>query len=323
MKLRDVVSREQLKWSDIGFGPVEGRWPAVSMARGTSAWSQLQKIDIEKGEVVLGVCVGDSAPPGLRGRITGFYLPDHFTAPLRNLVKPSYFLEILEEYGSDRWPDSVACRAAYRFIEPPLVGDQVGVPRLITWTRGRYLAELPKVAPELYDKLANLEIEPLELFRSPDYDRLAAQPRAATYRQAGRTPSVPKDLQRVLHEKVKRIFGSADQSGKIYEYQQPERRVTISETALFLIVLETWEAQGGRCAYCSIPMETGGLAQVTVDRIDNTNREYGRHNIHLTCWECNRGKGDATHDEMLEIYEKRRNAWEKDRQNDKQGVAPE
>ncbi len=86
--------------------------------------------------------------------------------------------------------------------------------------------------------------------------------------------------------------------------------MTISEATLLLLMLELWEAQKGRCAYCSIPMETSGLAQVSVDRIHNTNREYGRHNIHLTCWECNRGKGGATHEEMVEIYEKRWSAWE-------------
>ncbi len=70
-----------------------------------------------------------------------------------------------------------------------------------------------------------------------------------------------------------------------------------------------WEAQDGRCDYCRIFLETQGLTQLSIDRIDNDNREYGRHNGHLTCWECNRGKGSSPHEEMVALWEKRKLLW--------------
>ena len=78
---------------------------------------------------------------------------------------------------------------------------------------------------------------------------------------------------------------------------------------MLLMLLDLWETQGGRCDYCRIVLETKGLAQISIDRIDNDNREYGKHNIHLTCWECNRGKGTATHQEMVELWDKRKAVW--------------
>jgi hypothetical protein len=83
----------------------------------------------------------------------------------------------------------------------------------------------------------------------------------------------------------------------------------MDQTPMLLMLLELWKSQDGRCGYCRINLETAGLAQVSIDRIDNDNREYGRHNVHLTCWECNRGKGTATHEEMIELWEKRKLVW--------------
>lgn len=306
MQLRDVVSRPQLRWGDVAWGPVNGKWPGIAFAHGTSAWSQLQKINIDAGEVVLSVCVGERAEPALKRKVTGFSVPHHFTAPSRDLVEPDYFAEVIKQYGYDRWPDSIACRTVFRFMHPPKIDELLGTPRLITGTRGRYLSDIQKGAPDLYDKLANLEIEELELYRSQKYLRLAEQPRQASYRQAGWTPNAPKEIQSALIKKVEAIFRSAENSGKVYEIMQPERRVEIDETSLIKLVCELWDEQAGKCSYCDIQMETKGLAQISIDRIDNTNREYGHQNIHLTCWECNRGKGTATHEEMLELWEKRR-----------------
>jgi hypothetical protein len=39
MKVRDKFSRDQLRWSDISWGEVDGDWPAISFARGTGAFS--------------------------------------------------------------------------------------------------------------------------------------------------------------------------------------------------------------------------------------------------------------------------------------------
>jgi hypothetical protein len=80
-------------------------------------------------------------------------------------------------------------------------------------------------------------------------------------------------------------------------------------TPMLLMLLDLWETQGERCDYCRIVLESKGLAQISIDRIDNANREYGKHNVHLTCWECNRGKGSATHEEMVELWDKRKAVW--------------
>lgn len=307
MQLRDVVTEAQLRWGDVAWGPVDGRWPAIAFARGTSAWSQLQKIDIDAGEVVISVCVGQRADPKFKRKVTGFSRPNYFTAPSKDIVEPTYFAQALEENeGLDRWPDSIICSAAYRFLEPPDIDQLVTVPRLVTGTRGRYLSDLRSAAPELYTQLATLEIEELSLFRSEQYQQLSNQPRQSSHRKAGWTPTTPKGIQQILYAKVKAIFAMEAASGGVHEYKQPERRVKMDETPLLLLLMELWDSQSGRCSYCRVHLETEGLAQVSVDRIDNENREYGRHNIHLTCLECNRGKGTATHDEMIALWEKRK-----------------
>jgi hypothetical protein len=108
---------------------------------------------------------------------------------------------------------------------------------------------------------------------------------------------------------VKAIFNMVGASGRVYEYAQPARMVTIEKSDLLLILIGLWTRQDGRCAYCQIPLETSGLAQVSVDRIHNENREHGRHNVHVTCLECNRGKHTASHQEMLDLWEKRAAIW--------------
>jgi 5-methylcytosine-specific restriction endonuclease McrA len=137
---------------------------------------------------------------------------------------------------------------------------------------------------------------------------LANQPRQASRRQARWTSPVPPRIEGILDQKVRALFASARSSG-VYEYVRPERRVPMDQTPMLLMLLELWESQDGRCGYCRINLETAGLAQVSIDRIDNDDREYGRHNVHLTCWECNGGKGAATHEEMIGLWEKRKLVW--------------
>ena len=306
MRLREAVTKTQLRWGDVAWGPVDGRWPGIAFARGTSAWSQLKKIDIDVGEVVISVCVGDQADPVFKRRITGFSRPDYFTAPSREIAEPAYFLEAEQKYGRDRWPDSIACRAIFRFVDPPSIDQLVAIPRLVTGTRGRYLSDLRSASSDLYEKIESLEIEELRLYRSQQYLQLAQQPRKSAYRQAGQPLATSKDVQSVLYRKVQSIFAMEAASGRVYEYRQRERRVIMDETTLFLLLCELWEAQVGRCDYCQVPLTADGLDQVSVDRLENDNREYGRHNIHLTCLECNRGRGTASHDEMLDLWDKRR-----------------
>ena len=241
-------------------------------------------------------------------RITGISVPHHFTAPTRDIVHPDLLKEAEEKYGADRWPDSIACRAIYRIIDPPSIDRLFSEPRLVTGTRGRYLADLSGVT-NLFEQIGNFDIEELDLYQSPRYVALASQPRQAIRRQAGWASTVPPNIQGILYEKVRSLFAAEAASGAVYEYLRPDRKVTIDQTPLLLMLLELWEAQEGCCDYCRIVLETAGLAQVSIDRIDNNNREYGRHNIHLTCWECNRGKGTATHEEMVELWEKRKRAW--------------
>ena len=223
-------------------------------------------------------------------------------------MHPDKLREVAEQYAPDRWPDSIACRAVYRILDPPNIGRVFPEPRLVTGTRGRYLADLSGV-DSLFDRLADLEIEELQLYRSPQYVALANQPRQASWRQARWTSTVRPSIQGILDQKVRALFASAGSSGGVYEYVRPERRVPMDQTPMLLMLLELWESQDGRCGYCRINLETAGLAQVSIDRIDNDNREYGRHNVHLTCWECNRGKGTATHEEMIELWEKRKLVW--------------
>jgi hypothetical protein len=308
MRIKHILSREQLRWSDIGYGAVDSRWPAISFAHGTSAVSQIKKL--QDGDVVLNVCAGQSAERRYKRKVTGISVPHYFTAKTADLVEPELFRESLQSYGGNRWPESIACKNLYQLHEPmPLIDKLMDNPRIITVTRGRYLADIAAV-PNLWDRLADYEVEELSLYRSPQYIRLSAQPRHGAYRRAGWSPTVPPDIQDFLIRKVRSIFASVETGGVVYEYQRPERIVQIDETTLLLLVLNIWNIQGGRCIYCKIPLETSGLAQASIDRIDNENREYGRHNIQLTCWECNRGKHGATHEAMLELWEKRKRVWQ-------------
>ena len=63
-------------------------------------------------------------------------------------------------------------------------------------------------------------------------------------------------------------------------------------------VLELKNAQGNRCAACNIKMlwayEPKDMQQFSVDRLDNS-KGHTHENIRLTCWECNRKRGAATH----------------------------
>jgi hypothetical protein len=307
MKLRDVVRQDQLCWGDIAFGPVSGEWPAISFARGTNAVSQLRKL--KPGGAIVSVCVGSHAP-AFRDRVTGVMTAHDFTALTAQLVEPSTYQRSAEEFGHDRWPSSIAIRQAWRFAKAPFLSEITDIPREITMTRGRYLAPLDG---QIYSRLADLEVEEIELYRSSYYNLLVAQPTRAAHRQAGYVPSAPKDIQGVIEGKVKAVFAAArDQGRLVCRFEQADRRVSMSELDLSLVIWELWEAQNGRCAYCTVPLETQGLAQVSIDRIDNSNREYGQHNVQLTCWECNRGKGPATDEEMRTLWEKRRRAWRED-----------
>jgi hypothetical protein len=305
-KISDLFERKQLRWSDIGWGPVDPGWPAISFAAGTTAWSQLKKL--QDGDAVLAVCAGAFAEEQHKRRITGISVPHHFTAPTRDIVRPDLLSEAEAKYGVDRWPDSIACRAVYRMLDPPWIDRVFSEPRLVTGTRGRYLADLSGVEG-LFDRLGDLEVEELTLYKSPRYIALANQPRQSGHRQAGWTSTVPKDIQGILYEKVKSVFASEAAGGGVYEYVRLDRKTTMDPTPMLLMLLDLWETQGGRCDYCRIVLEVNGLAQISIDRIDNDNREYGKHNVHLTCWECNRGKGTATHEEMVELWDKRKAVW--------------
>jgi hypothetical protein len=285
---------------------VDSDWPAISFSAGTTAWSQLKKL--HDGDVVLGVCAGQLADERNRRRITGISIPHHFTASTRDIVHPDRLREAEKKYEADRWPDSIACRAIYRILDPPSIDRVFSEPRLVTGTRGRYLADLSGVH-NMFDQLGSLEVAELELYQSPRYVALASQPRQASRRQAGWASTVAPNIQGILYEKVRSLFAAEAASGGIYEYVRPDRKVTMDQTTLLLMLLELWEAQEGRCDYCRIVLETQGLAQISVDRINNDNREYGRHNVHLTCWECNRGKGTATHEEMVELWDKRKQVY--------------
>ena len=304
--IRDLFRPGQLRWSDVNWGPVDPLWPAISFSRGTTAWSQLKKLD--DNDVVVSVCAGQRAEEHFKRRITGILVPHHFTALTKDIVHPDKLREADEQYGADRWPDSIACRAIYRILDPPSIDRVIPEPRLVTGTQGRYLADLTGF-DGLFDRLADLEVEELQVYRSPQYTVLASQPRQANRRQARWTSTVPPSVQGILDQQVRALFASAAASGGVYEYVRPDRRVPMEPTPMLLMLLELWEAQDGRCDYCRINLETAGLAQVSIDRIDNDNREYGRHNVHLTCWECNRGKGTATHEEMIELWEKRKLVW--------------
>ena len=109
--IRDLFRPDQLRWSDVSWGPVDPGWPAISFATGTSAWSQLKKLD--ESDVVLGVCAGQHAEGRFKRRITGISVPHHFTALTRDIVRPDKLREADEKYGPDRWPDSIACRAIH------------------------------------------------------------------------------------------------------------------------------------------------------------------------------------------------------------------
>ncbi|CAO3379811.1 hypothetical protein [Azospirillum argentinense] len=312
MRLRDLVTQQQLRWSDVNWGKLDGDWPAISFSQGTSAWSQLRKIDVDAGEAVISVCAGRHASPETKRRITGFSLPDRFTAPTQDLVEPELFTRSVHLYGGDRWPNSIGVRKAYRFVEPPSIDGLVEEPRLLTGTRGRYLADLHQVAPNVYAKLANLEVEEVDLYRSPAYLQKSSQPVKGKHRQSGWTPDLPTDIQSVLLQKVQSIYNAERQSGGLRLCKIGERYVVIGPSEFEKLVFELWEEQRGRCGYCRVPMESDGLAQVSIDRIDNKIREYGRHNVHLTCWFCNRGKNNASHDDVVELMEKRRRALEAD-----------
>jgi hypothetical protein len=179
--IRDLFRPGQLRWSDVSWGPVDPLWPAISFATGTTAWSQLKKLD--DNDVVLGVCAGQRAEERFKRRITGISVPHHFTALTKDIVHPDKLREVAEQYGPNRWPDSIACRAVYRILDPPNIDRVFPEPRLVTGTRGRYLADLSGV-DGLFDRLADLEIEELQLYRSPQYVALASQPRQASRRQA-------------------------------------------------------------------------------------------------------------------------------------------
>jgi hypothetical protein len=305
-KINDLFERQHLRWSDIGWGPVDPGWPAISFAAGTTAWSQLKKL--KDSDVVLAVCAGAFAEEQHKRRITGISVPHHFTAPTRDIVNPDLLRETEAKYGVDRWPDSIACRAVHRILDPPSIDRIFPEPRLVTGTQGRYLADLSDVEG-LFHRLRDLEVEGLVLYQSQRYVALASQPRQSSYRQAGWTSTVPRDIQGVLYEKVKSVFVSEAASGGVYEYVRPDRKTTMDPTPMLLMLLDLWETQGGRCDYCRLVLETEGLAQISIDRIDNDNREYGKHNVHLTCWECNRGKGSATHDQMVELWGKLKAVW--------------
>jgi hypothetical protein len=90
----------------------------------------------------------------------------------------------------------------------------------------------------LFDRLADLEIEELQLYRSPQYVALANQPRQASRRQARWTSTVPPSIQGILDQKVRALFASAGSSGGVYEYVRPERRVPMDQTPMLLMLLE-------------------------------------------------------------------------------------
>jgi hypothetical protein len=225
LKISDLFDRHGLRWSDIGWGPVDPDWPAISFAAGTTAWTQLKKL--QDGDGVLAVCAGAFAEEQHKRRITGISVPHHFTAPTRDIVHPDLLRETEAKYGVGRWPDSIACRAVYRILDPPSIERVFPETRLVTGTRGRYLADLSGV-DGLFDRLCDLEIEELALYKSPRYLALESQPRQSGHRQAGWTSPVPKEIQGMLYEKVKSLFASAAASDGVYEYVRPERKTTMT-----------------------------------------------------------------------------------------------
>jgi hypothetical protein len=152
-------------------------------------------------------------------------------------VHPDTLREVAEQYGPDRWPDSIACRAVYRILDPPNIDRVFAEPRLVTGTRGRYLADLSGAA-DLFDRLADLEVEELRLYRSPQYIALANQPRQASRRQARWASTVPPSIQGILNQKVQALFASAGSSGGVYEHVRPERQVPMDQTPMLLMLLE-------------------------------------------------------------------------------------
>lgn len=87
-KISDLFERQHLRWSDIGWGPVDPGWPAISFAAGTTAWSQLKKL--EDGDVVLAVCAGAFAEEQHKRRITGISVPHHFPLPRATSLIPIF-----------------------------------------------------------------------------------------------------------------------------------------------------------------------------------------------------------------------------------------
>lgn len=68
-------------------------------------------------------------------------------------------------------------------------------------------------------------------------------------------------------------------------------------------LMDLWEQQEGRCAYCNVEMTTsaGGREPTTVslDRVDPS-LPYYIENVVLACWSCNAAKGEASYQEFIE-----------------------
>jgi hypothetical protein len=145
------------------MGASRGSWPAISFARGTGAESQLKKLNPDAA--ILTVCVSKHAPAEFRGRITGIALVENSAAPTAQLVEPEAYERSAKRFGRDRWPTAIPIRRSWRFVDPPLVREITDKHHEITGTRGRYLKPIDE---KIYDRLADLEVEEIRLYRSPD-----------------------------------------------------------------------------------------------------------------------------------------------------------
>lgn len=274
------------------FGPAHSGWPALSFSSQKIASNFAMETTRGKDFVIY---VGTSNPkdtpnPSHRQRIVSVIdVEPSAIVQTKQIVSPDAWANARAMYPG-RWDVSLRIARAWDVENFPYARDVMPV------TYRRFQSPATRGHPISVDtsdlmQLGQLNLIPVELSMTERANSILALDT--------NNKTLSKEISRLVNLISKDIEQSLTTYGAIHPL-----RISPNISDLFIGLSQMWAKQGGRCALCSqpVPINTKNkLLQLSRDRIDSGNKEYGISNIQLTHLGCNLAKSSASMAEWSEF----------------------
>lgn len=287
-----LLSPESKLYAKSEFGPAHSRWPALSFSSQKIA-SDFAK-ETRRGRDFV-IYVGTSNPtdtpnPRHRQRIVSVIEAEPSAiVQTKQIVSPDAWAHAQATYPG-RWDVSLRIARAWDVDGFPRAHDVIPV------TYAKFQSPATRGHPIPVDISDVARLEPLNL--TPV--ELSMTDRAKTVLALNTNDT---DLRKEISRLINLIKHDIEQSLVKHDATYPLRKSpNISD--LFIGLSQMWRLQDGHCALCGqpIPLATKNkLLQLSRDRIDSANKEYGVSNIQLTHLGCNLAKSSASMEEWSEF----------------------